>query len=268
MHRIPAIILLSFLSLSAFAQKAGNIDLTNWKLELPTGYTASEWKLSNFQKDRFAKPFFYLDSLDGALVMEAYPAVGKSKAKYSKNTLREQLVPGSSNTNWTLAQGASLEAEFQVTEMSIKEGKTYDRTLIFQIHGRTTEEQTKQLGLSKPVSLPMLKIFWENERIRVQRKVLTDLAYKGKRLWKKDSWKDDDGRYFNKKVGFERVKLKIVAEEGRITVTVNDLKPIVYKDTNIKKWEFESYFEVGNYLQSKKYTARSVVKFYDLKVKH
>lgn len=268
MNKTIAIATLLLLSLFAQAQKAGNIDLAHWKLELPSGYTASEWKLSNFQKDRFAKPFFYLDSLDGALVMEAYPVVGKSKAKYTKNTLREQMVPGSSDTNWTLTQGAILEAEFQVAEMSIKEGKNYDRTLLFQIHGRTTEEQTGQLGLSKSVSLPMFKVFWEDERIRVQRKVLVSLSDKGQKLWEKDSWDDDDGRFFNKKVGFEKVKIKIKAEEGKITVVVNDLKPIVYKDTSIKKWEFENYFEVGNYLQTKQYTARSVVKFYDLKVTH
>lgn len=268
MNKILVLSAFILLSLSAIAQKAGNIDLTHWKLELPSGYTASEWKLSNFQKDRFAKPFFYLDSLDGALVMEAYPTIGKSKAKYTKNTLREQMVPGSSNTNWTLAQGAVLEAEFQVVNMSVKEGKKYDRTLIFQIHGRTSEEQTEQLGLSKSVSLPMFKVFWEDERIRIQRKVLVSLSDKGQKLWEKDSWDDDDGRYFNKKVGFEKVKIKIIAEEGKITVTINDLKPIVYKDTNIKKWEFENYFEVGNYLQSKNYTAHSLVKFYDLKVTH
>lgn len=34
------------------------IDLWNWKLELPTGYKASDWKLSNFQNDRFSRPFF------------------------------------------------------------------------------------------------------------------------------------------------------------------------------------------------------------------
>jgi len=245
------------------------IDLMNWKLELPSGYTASDWKLSNFQKDRFARPFFYLDSLDGSLVMEAYPALnGRSKAKYTKNTLREQMTPGSSSDNWTMEEGAYLEAEFQVTDMSIKEGKKYDRTLLFTMHGRTTDEQTEKLGLNKNSSLPLFKIFWQDERIRVQRKVLEDPLEVGDKTLDKNFWDDDNGRYFNKKVGFNRVKLYIKVSEGQVEIGVDDQKPIVYKDSSVKKILFENYFEVGNYLQTKERGAHCIVKYYNLKVTH
>lgn len=254
---------------TAFSQKAGNIDLTHWKLELPTGYTASDWKLSNFQNDRFAKPFFYLDSIDGAIVMKAYPVFdGTSSSKYTKNTLREQMTPGSSSDNWTMKQGAFLEAEFQVTEMSTIEGKKYDRTLLFTIHGRTTDAQNSKLGLSKSESQPMFKVFWQDERIRVQRKVLKDPAQVGDKVLDKDSWEDDNGLFFNKKIGFGKAKIFIEVTDGQVKIGLDDQKPIVYKDTSVKKIQFENYFEVGNYLQSKNVGAHCTVKLYILKVTH
>ena len=264
-------ILFNFILLLAFFHASGQsneIDLTNWKLELPSGYTGSDWKLSNFQNDRFAKPFFYLDSMDGALVMKAYPVLGgASTAKYTKNTLREQMTPGSSSDNWTMQQGAFLEAEFQVTEIS-GEGKKYDRTLLFTIHGRTTEEQNAKLGLSKSESQPLIKVFWEDERIRVQRKVLKDPYISDDKVLNKDSWEDDNGRYFNKKIGFDKVKIFIEVNEGEVKIGVNDQKPIRYRDVSVEKMQFENYFEVGNYLQSSELKANCTVKFYSLKVTH
>jgi hypothetical protein len=115
------------------------LSLTNWKLELPSGYTASDWKLSNFQQDKFAAPFFHLDSLDGALVMEAYPTTGTSKATYTKTTLREQMQPGSSDVNWTMKKGGTLEAEFQVTEMSKDSRGKYHRTILIEVDGKTSK---------------------------------------------------------------------------------------------------------------------------------
>ncbi|MEM7551747.1 MAG: polysaccharide lyase family 7 protein [Bacteroidota bacterium] len=252
----------------ASGQKAGDIDLSHWRLELPTGYKASEWKLSNFQNDRFAKPFFYLDTLDGALVMEAYPAKGTSKSKYTRNTLREQLIPGSSEKNWTLEEGGILTTELQVVEMSKETTKKYHRTLLLQIHGTTSDEQEESLGISKSISLPLLSVYWQNERIRVVRRVLKDPSTNGDDLLKKDSWENDAGRYFGKKVSFDKIKLRVEASDGRVEVHLNDLKPFVYKDTNIRKWPFENYFNVGNYLQTKDYGSKSIVKYYELEASH
>ena len=261
--------ILIFTSVLTFAQKAGNIDLSHWKLELPSGYSATEWKLSNFQKDRFAKPFFYLDSIDGALVMEAYPVYGtKSKAKYTKNSLREQLIPGESSKNWSMSEGGTLTADFHVIKMSKENPKKYHRTILFQIQGRTTEKQQEEYGLEKVVNLPMITIYWEDERIRVKRKILKDLSSVGKDLVTKTSWKDDAGRYFNKKIGFEKAHLEIKVEEGRVEIHLNDQKPIIYRDANIRKWSLDNYFNAGNYLQTKSVAAHSIVKFHKLQVTH
>lgn len=262
------ITLLIVFPLLAYGQQAGKIDLTHWKLELPTGYTASGWKLSNFQQDKFAQPFFYLDSIDGSLVMEAYPSAGKSKAKYTKNSLREQMIPGKSSKNWTLQEGGILTAKFQVTEMSKETPKKYHRTLLFEVQGRTSKEQNEKLGREKSISIPLLKIYWQNERIRVQRKVLKDESTSGQDLFEKSAWQDDPGRYFKGNVSFEKASIKIHVADGRIEVHLNDLKPMIYRDASIRKWPFENYFNAGNYLQTKEPGSKAVVKLYQLEVTH
>ena len=260
--------ILSFLSLTLLAQPTYDIDLTNWKLELPSGYTAAEWKLSNFEKDRFAKPFFYVDSTDGAFVLEAYPVQGTSTARYTKSTLREQMKPGSSSENWTLEQGGVLNSEFQVTEMSKDERGKYHRTILFQIQGRTTDEQTAQLGLDKNTGPPFIKVFWENGKIRVVRKILKEWNTVGEDLVLNNSWEDDRGKAFRKAIDFNRASISIIAEKGRIEITLDDQRPIVFRDINVEQWYFENYFVAGNYLQTKDEGAQSIVKFYSLDVTH
>lgn len=245
------------------------IDLWHWKLELPTGYKASDWKLSNFQKDRFARPFFYLDSLDSAIVMKAYPAKGTSKSKYTRNTLREQIQAGSSDVNWTMKEGAVLEADFKVAQMSKGKNGKYHRTVLFQIDGRTNKKQTEQLGLAKPASMPMVKIYWQDERLRIKRKVLKDETLVGDDLLLKSSWKEAETTiYAKEKVGFEKAHIRIEVKKGKILIQVNEDKPIVFRDLSVSQWYFENYFTVGNYLQTKDEGCLSIVKFYSLSVTH
>lgn len=260
-------ILISF-SISLQAQPAYDIDLNNWKLELPSGYSAAEWKLSNFEKDRFAQPFFYVDSTDGAFVLEAYPVQGTSTARYTKSTLREQMKPGSSSVNWTLEQGGILNADFQVTEMSKDDRGKYHRTILFQIQGRTTDEQTAQLGLDKNTGPPFIKVFWENGKIRVVRKILKDWNTVGEDLVLNSSWEDDRGKAFRRGIDFNRASISIKAEKGRIEIKLDDQRPIVFRDINVDQWYFENYFVAGNYLQTKDEGAHSIIKFYSLDVTH
>ena len=242
-------------------------DPMHWKLELPTGYKASDWKLSNFQNDRFAHPFFYLDSIDGALVMEAYPAEGKSTAKYTKNRMREQVQPGSSEINWTFKEGGVLEAEIQVVKMSQENGK-YHKTILLELDGRTSEKQNEKLGLEKSKSFPLVKIFWENERIKVVRKALKEETTVGDALLLKDAWTDDKARYSNRKVGNDKFKIRISAEKNKLEIQIDDERPILFRDTSIRQWYLENYFVAGNYLQSKAEEAHCIVKYFNLKVTH
>lgn len=240
------------------------VDLSRWKLELPSGYKASDWKLSNFQKDRFAKPFFYLDSLDGALVMEAYPVDGKSKSKYTRNSLREQKDDGT-DANWTMKEGAELVAEFQVQKMSKESGDKYHRTILFQVSGKTSAKQTAKLGLEKPTNIPYLKIFWQNERLKIVRRVLKNESTYGDVLYSKSSW-EEESEYAKVDVGFKRTTIKIKLDKGRIDIRINDERPIIFRDASIRQWYFENYFTVGNYLQSKDNGAHAIVKYYQLEV--
>ena len=262
------IIAIALISSTCYAQLAGNIDLTHWELELPTGYKAAEWKLSNFQDDPFAKPFFYVDESDQALVMVAYPAKGTSKAKYSQNRLRERIEPCDRDMNWSMKDGGELSAQFQVTEMSYNPEQKRDRTLLFQIHGTTNDDIEAQFGLSKSVSVPLISVYWQNDRIRVVRKVLKEAGANGADLVDKNAWENDGGRYFPKKIAFEKSEIKITASEGRVEVSLNGSKPIIYRDASIRKWPFDNYFVAGNYLQTKQPGSRSVVKFYKLEVTH
>ena len=114
----------------------------------------------------------------------------------------------------------------------------------------------------------MLTVYWQDERIKVQRKVLKNGAAMEKELVMKDSWENDAGRYFNKKIGFEKAHIEIKVEEGRVEIQLDDQKPIVYRDTNIRKWPLDNYFNAGNYLQTKSVVAHAIVKYYKLQVTH
>lgn len=244
------------------------LDFTHWKLELPSGYKASDWKLSNYANDRFVKPFFHFDAADSSVIMEAYPAEGTSTAKYTRNTLREQLQPGSSDVNWTMKQGGTLEAEVQMLDMSKDASGKYHRTILFQIDGRTSKKQTEQLGLEKAQGMPLLKIYWEDERLCIKRKILKDESMVGSALLQKDSWKEDKAIYSREKIGFDKVKVRMEMKKGKITVSINDEKPIVFRDLSVEQWYFENYFTVGNYLQSKDENCKAVVKYHSLRVLH
>lgn len=245
---------------------ATSFNPSEWKLELPSGYKASAWKLENYQMDRFAKPFFHLDDTDGALVMEAYPSEGTSTATYTRNTLREQAA--NSDASWTLKEGGTLNTVLQVTEMSQDANNNYHRTILLQIDGKTSKKQTEKLGLEKPTSIPLLKVYWQNERLWVVRKVLKDPSTVGDALLSKGAWEEGEGTYSREKIGFDKVNVRIEVKKGKISVFINDEKPILFRDMSAGQWYFENYFTVGNYLQSKDENCRAVVKYYEIEVSH
>tara|TARA_B110000908_G_scaffold7101_1_gene8854 strand:+ start:10360 stop:11187 length:828 start_codon:yes stop_codon:yes gene_type:complete len=265
------IILLSIIILftSAVQQDLSEpIDLWHWKLELPTGYKASDWKLSNYEKDSFAKPFFRLDQLSNELVMDAYPSIGSSKSKYTRNTLREQIQPGSNDVNWTMKEEGILNAEFRVTSVSKNSLGEYHRIVLLQVDGRTTQKQTRQLGLKKPMSMPMIKIYWQDGFLRVTRRVLKDEGTVGDALLSKSSWKEDRGVFSEHKVDFNATKVSLSCKRGKVTVQINEEPLIVFRDLSVSQWYFENYFTVGNYLQSKEPNCFSSVAYSKIDVSH
>ena len=65
-------ILLIFNSLFVLGQNTNAIDLSNWKLELPSGYSIAPPAILNFQDDTQVQPFLSRGN-DGSLIFKAFP---------------------------------------------------------------------------------------------------------------------------------------------------------------------------------------------------
>jgi len=147
------------------------------------------------------------------------------------------------------------------------EGK-YHRTIIMQIHGRLTNPQRDLIGENDNNAPPVLKIYWNKERVRVLRKVLKDLDVDDKSILTTDAW-TDEGHWFEKEVGFEKFQLEVIVSDGRMEVVLDDEERLVFEDEHMEKWSvFENYFKAGNYLVTRDHGAFSKVKFYSLEVSH
>jgi len=251
--------------------KLPNIDLNNWKVTLPIG-NPTEVKppeILNYATNETLKPFFYNDSINGALVFYTYPGVSTANSSYSRTELREQMVPGSNNTNWTFEQGGNMKGTLSMDEVSKDSGGKYHRTIIMQIHGRLTNEQRDLIGEDDNNAPPMLKIYWNYGYVRVKTKVLKDLNVSNIDILKTDSWTDDEGYNFSKYVGFDPFTLEVKVSDGKMEVILNNEESVVYNSDHIKKWNvFENYFKAGNYLSSTDKDAFSRVKYYELNVSH
>ena len=204
---IIACLLISFLSVSATSQNtrssvtaSGNkiekkvkkkrkkkvklpkIDLSHWKVTLPVAneqgkpIEISSPEISNYANIEVAKPYMYLDSVRGAIVFHAMPTDSKTRnTKYTRSELREQLVPGDNNVNWTFADGAYMKGKIAMEASTRNSSGKYHRTIIMQIHGRLTNEQRDLIGQDDNNAPPILKIYWDNGKIRIKTKVLKNL---------------------------------------------------------------------------------------------
>ena len=211
----------------------------------------------------------YNDSTDGSLVFYTYPGSSTPNSSYSRTELREQMVPGSNNTNWTFAQGGTMSGTLSVPSISEDENGKKHRTIIMQIHGRLTNEQRDLIGEDDNNAPPVLKIYWNDGKVRVHTKKLKDLNASYEEMLHTSAWEDDEPYSFPEEVGTDRFSLKVIASEGRIEVILNDNAFFVKEDINMEKWGvFENYFKAGNYLISKDKGASATVKYYDLIVEH
>ncbi len=251
------------------------IDLNNWKVTLPVPRTDGKPleveppAILNYATNADLLPFMYNDSTDGSLVFYAYPESSTANSRFSRTELREQLDPGSNTTNWTFAQGGNMKGTLSVPEISSDDDGDRHRTIIMQIHGRLTNEQRDLIQEDDNNAPPVLKIYWEDGRVRVKTKVLKDLNVSDTEILKTSAWEDDEGRYFTEVVGTDRFTLEVIVTEGRMEVKLNNSESFVYDDIHMQKWGvFENYFKAGNYLQSSDVDAFARVKYYDLEISH
>ncbi|NER15827.1 polysaccharide lyase family 7 protein [Spongiivirga citrea] len=251
--------------------KLPEIDLNNWKVTLPIG-NPTEVKppaILDYATNETLKPFMYNDSINGALVFYTYPGSTTTNTSYSRTELREQMVPGSNSTNWTFPEGGRMKGTVQMDEISKDANDKFHRTMVMQIHGRLTNEQRDLINEDDNNAPPMLKIYWQDGRVRVKTKELKDVNVNDVDILKTSSWTDDDGFYFEERVDYNQFTLEVIASDGRLEVILNENESKVYDGIHMEKWNiFENYFKAGNYLQTIDEGAFARIKYYDLVVSH
>lgn len=248
-----------------------DIDLSNWKVTLPIGNPTEVEppEILDYGNNETLKPFMYNDSTDGSLVFYTYPQSSTANSSYSRTELREQMEPGSNNVNWTFKEGGTMKGTLKVSDISTRDDGKLDRVIIMQIHGRLTNEQRDLIGEDDNNAPPVLKIYWDQGRVRVKTKYLKDQDAQEPEILYTTAWGDDPGFNFDEEPGFEKFTLEIKASEGRMEVILNDDEKVVYEGIHMEKWGvFENYFKAGNYLVSTDPDAISIVKYYDLAVTH
>ncbi|WP_405246313.1 polysaccharide lyase family 7 protein [Cellulophaga sp. Asnod2-G02] len=256
--------------------KLPNIDLSHWKVTLPSlndegkPYEISPPEINNFASIKEAKPYMYIDSVKGAIVFRAMPTDSKTaNTKYTRSELREQIVPGDNNTNWTFEQGGRMKGKLAIEEITKDADGKYHRVIIMQIHGRLTNEQKELIGAKDNNAPPILKIYWDKGKIRVKTKVLKNKAVNNTAILLDDAWDDDEGYNFPTEVGFRKFTLEVKVEKGKMVIILNNSEYAVYEGIDINRWNiFENYFKAGNYFQSKDEGSYAKVKYYELEVSH
>lgn len=256
--------------------KLPKIDLSHWKVTLPVTndkgkpYEIEPPEIFDFAFNEMARPYMYIDSLRGAIVFHAMPTESKTKnTKYTRSELREQMVPGDNNVNWTFADGGYMRAKMAMDASTRDADGKYHRTIIMQIHGRLTNEQRDLIGEDDNNAPPILKIYWDNGKVRVKTKVLKNLDARVPEILHEDAWDNDEGFNFEQEVGFKKFVLEVKVSEGKMVIVLNGTEFKVYESIHMRKWGiFENYFKAGNYFQSRDKGSFSKVRFYELEVSH
>lgn len=247
-----------------------HIDLSHWKVTLPIGNPSEVEppEILDYATNETLREFMYNDSTDGSLVFYTYPGATTANSSYSRTELREQMEPGSNVENWTFAQGGRLKGRLAMDEISKDNDGKYHRAIVMQIHGRLTNEQRDLIGEDDNNAPPVLKIYWNSEKVRVHWKVLKDLNVNDVDILRTDSW-GNEARSFEQVVGFEPFELEVIVSEGRMEVILNGSESMVFDDIHMeKRGVFENYFKAGNYLATQDEGSFSRVKYYNLEVSH
>ena len=251
----------------AGAAPKNDIDLSHWKLQLPDDpYKVEPPELAAMAHSGDLKPYFYFEE-GGALVFYTVPLETTAHSHYSRTELREQLVPGRDDVNWTLAQGGRLRARLQLRSISKDADGRPHRTIVMQIHARLSDEQMERIGADSHTGPPLLKVYWQDGSLRAFVKKLIDPNAADDEILRRSAWEDE--KYtFQTPVGYEPFDLEVIASAGRLEVVLNQGERHVWQTPSLARWPFEDYFKAGNYLQTRDQGAYASVVFYELEVTH
>lgn len=256
--------------------KLPDIDLSHWKVTIPGGsgkggaLSVSPPAIKDYATNALLKPYMFNDSVSGALVFFAIPTdATTANTKYSRSELREQMTPGNDKVNWTFKQGGELKIKMQMDGVSRDANGKYHKVIIAQIHGRLTEDQKALIGAKDNNAPPVLKIYWQDGKIRVKTKELVFTEIDDVGILHEEAWEDDKGRNFKDVVNFRKFTIEVKVSEGKMVVSLNNNEFFVYDSIHLERWSiFENYFKVGNYFQTRDKGAFASVKVYDIEVKH
>lgn len=264
-----------------------NIDLSHWKVTIPTAnengkpIEFSPPEIKKYASIDALKEFMYPDSTDGSIVFYAYPLSSTANSKYSRSELREQMVAGDNDTNWKFEDGGYMKVTMSVPSITKEKRKTqfdFDkkpkrreghRVMIAQIHGKLTKAQQKLIGQRDTNAPPILKVYYQDGKIQVKRKILKINNPNEAQTLVTKNWIDDKPHNFNKNVKHKKFTLEVIVSDGRLEVVLNNDERVVYEDDEMKEWNvFENYFKTGNYLNTRDKGASATVKIYELEVSH
>ena len=256
--------------------KLPKIDLSNWSVTVPAEQedgkpiVVEPPEILDYDSNMDLRPYMYTDSIRGTIVFYAEPTNATTpNSKYSRSELREQMVPGDNNVNWTFSDGALMKGKLSVDKVSRDNEGNHHRIIIMQIHGRLTNEQRDLIGQKDNNAPPVLKIYWDKGKVRVKTKFLKDLNTPYEQMLHKDAWGDEEGFNFEQEVGFRKFLLEVRVSEGKIVVVLNNSEFKVYENIHMEKWGvFENYFKAGNYFQSRDEGSFAKVSFFELEVSH
>ena len=256
--------------------KLPKIDLSNWSVTVPAEQedgkpiVVEPPEILDYDSNMDLRPYMYTDSIRGTIVFYAEPTNATTpNSKYSRSELREQMVPGDNNVNWTFSDGAVMKGKLSVDKVSRDNEGKHHRIIIMQIHGRLTNEQRDLIGQKDNNAPPVLKIYWDKGKVRVKTKFLKDLNTPYEQMLHKDAWGDDEGFNFEHEVGFRKFLLEVRVSEGKMVVVLNNSEFKVYESIHMEKWGvFENYFKAGNYFQSRDEGSFAKVSFFELEVSH
>lgn len=252
------------------------IDLSNWSVTVPAERAEGKPvvveppKIMDYALNEDLKSYMYTDSIRGSIVFYAEPTKATTpNSKYSRSELREQMVPGDNNINWTFAQGGVLKGKLSVDKVSKDSSGKYHRVIIMQIHGRLTNKQRDLIGQKDNNAPPILKIYWDKGKIRIKTKKLKNINTSYERMLDKNAWTDDEGFNFEQEVGFRKFYLEVYVSKEKMIVSLNKNEFKTYEGIHMEKWGvFENYFKAGNYLQTRDPGAYAQVSYFTLEASH